>query len=85
MKDITKRKDFTTIRMNKLKPLELKEKRSKLPSPKRNLIKMRKYLGGKNIKIGRAHRFDDSFNDINPGPADYSILSSFSRHAIKEN
>jgi hypothetical protein len=30
----------------------------KLPSPKANPIKQRKYTAGKNIKIGRAHRFD---------------------------
>jgi hypothetical protein len=32
---------------------------------------MKKYLGGKNIKIGRAHRFYRDLNDYNPGPADY--------------
>lgn len=65
--------------------MERGQQRLKLLSPKTNAIKMKKYRGGKNIKIGRAHRFDDNFNELQPGPADYSILSSFSRHAIKED
>lgn len=40
------------------KILEQKEERfERMPSPKANPIKLKKYLGGRNIKIGRASRF----------------------------
>lgn len=44
---------------------------------------MRKYLGGKNIKIGRASRFGLNMKAFKPGPGDYEIESEFSRHAVK--
>jgi|688.fasta_scaffold2429465_1 hypothetical protein len=38
------------------------QKNTNLPQPRVNPIRMKKYLGGKNIKIGRASRF---LNDSN--------------------
>lgn len=43
---------------------------SKLPSPKTNPIKTRKYQGGLNIKIGRASRFENEGKGL-PGPGKY--------------
>ena len=45
---------------------------SRLPEPKTNPIKMRKYQGGHNIKIGRASRFDKVQKGL-PGPGKYEI------------
>jgi hypothetical protein len=62
--------------------MEVVEYRHKLPSPKQNPITAKKYRGGANIKIGKAHRFDQQQN-IHPGPGNYELESEFSRHAFK--
>ena len=41
-----------------------------MPEARANIIKLRKYLGGKNIKIGKSIRFYDEQKKI-PGPGDY--------------
>jgi len=56
----TKRIEDYIRQTKKLKKLENylnEDVKKKLPSPQANKIKIKKYLGGKNIKIGRASRF----------------------------
>lgn len=60
------------------------QKNSNLPQPRANPIRLKKYLGGKNIKIGRASRFLNDSKYI-PGPGDYEIESSFNRHAFRDD
>lgn len=80
-RDRQSKKEEATGRMESVK--NSSPKRKKVLSPKQNPIKMRKYLGGKNIKIGRASRFGLGTNIFKPGPGDYEIESEFSRHAVK--
>lgn len=84
----TTHKNEENIHTGKTKKMVMKESQQtqadKLPSPRVNPVRFRKYIGGKNIKIGRANRFvPDSHAEL-PGPGDYEIESSFSRHAYKE-
>lgn len=69
--------------IKKRKSKERKSKEQKIPSPRPNPIRVKKYKGGKNIKIGRASRFENDNLKI-PGPGDYFINSEFSRHAEKD-
>lgn len=48
-----------------------------------NPIRIRKFIGGKNIKFPKASRFIDKTSKEMPGPGEYEIESSFSRHTLK--
>lgn len=72
--ELSRSKTTKIKRSPRKKEQRMEAREEGLPSPRANPIRVRKYKGGKNIKIGRASRFaTDSINV--PGPCDYHIES----------